>query len=93
MKSLFTKHPHSLGESYFEHLANAMRFGGYMILGGLACITHAIFPFIFKKTASNFLFKMTHTYIERNSCTNEKVVSLIQCIQEKSKKECREFEL
>ena len=93
MKSLFTKHPHSLGETYFEHLWNALIFGSLMIIGGVACIIHAIFPFAFKTTASNFLFKMTHTYIDRNPCTNEKVVSLMQRIEEKSKNEIREFEL
>lgn len=93
MKSIFTKHPHSLGESYFEHCWHALKFGGCMVIGGTACIIHAIFPFVFKKTASNFVFNMTHTMIERNACSDEKVVSLKQCIEKKSKSEFAGLEL
>jgi hypothetical protein len=55
MKSLadmFTRHPHSVGETYAEHAAFAGQFGVRMVLCGLACIVHAVFPFFFVKTAS-----------------------------------------
>ncbi len=48
----FTDHPASVGESYSDHLAHASGFGLRMIAGGLACILHGFFPFLFVKTGS-----------------------------------------
>jgi hypothetical protein len=50
---LFTDHPRSVGETYVQHLASAGRFGGRMILAGLACLLHSVFPFLFVKTGSD----------------------------------------
>lgn len=52
LQKLFTEHPASVGETYGEHLVMATRFGTRMILGGLACLLHGIFPFLFVKTGS-----------------------------------------
>ncbi len=48
----FLSHPHAMGESYGQHLGVASRFGLTMIAGGLACITHGIFPRAFTTTGS-----------------------------------------
>jgi hypothetical protein len=48
----FTEHPGSVGESYSEHLRHAAGFGASMIGGGLACLVHAILPFLFTHTGS-----------------------------------------
>lgn len=50
--NLFLQHPADVGESYGEHLLHAGGFGLRMVLGGLACILHGIFPFLFVKTGS-----------------------------------------
>ncbi|WP_309643935.1 DUF6356 family protein [Phenylobacterium sp.] len=52
MFDAFNRHPSDVGESYGEHLGQASRFGATMIVAGLACIVHAVFPFWFEKTAS-----------------------------------------
>ena len=52
MTSLFTQHPSDVGETYGEHLVHASSFGFRMILGGMACVLHGIFPFLFVKTGS-----------------------------------------
>ena len=49
---LFTDHPQSVGESYGEHLVTASGFGLRMVLAGLACMIHALLPFLFVKTGS-----------------------------------------
>lgn len=49
---LFLAHPASVNESYVEHMGIALRFGATMIVGGLACLAHAIVPAIFPRTAS-----------------------------------------
>lgn len=52
MRISFTEHPASVGETYFEHMAMASGFGLRMLLGALACLMHAILPFLFVKTGS-----------------------------------------
>lgn len=49
----FTDHPESVGETYFQHLRQASGFGLRMMLGGVACILHGIFPFLFVRTGSS----------------------------------------
>lgn len=53
MRISFTEHPAAVGESYGEHMAMAGSFGVAMILGGLACLVHALLPFAFERTGSN----------------------------------------
>lgn len=52
MRTLFTRHPGSVGESYWQHQRFALAFGGRMLVGGLACVVHGIFPFLFERTGS-----------------------------------------
>ena len=52
LKRLFTEHPASVGETYFEHLCTATGFAAQMMLGGAACFLHALFPFAFRRTGS-----------------------------------------
>ena len=49
---LFTEHPEAVGETYGEHLVMASGFGLRMIGAGLACLVHALLPFLFVKTGS-----------------------------------------
>ena len=53
LRHLFTEHPASVGETYFQHLWSAAGFAGMMFLGGMACLLHAIFPFAFLHTGSD----------------------------------------
>jgi hypothetical protein len=48
----FTEHPASVGETYGEHFATALYFGGRLMAAGLACVVHAVLPFLFTRTAS-----------------------------------------
>lgn len=52
LRRLFTEHPASVGETYLEHLCAATGFATRMILGGVACFLHALFPFAFRRTDS-----------------------------------------
>lgn len=58
MKHLFTEHPESVGETYVEHLGEAWSFSGAMLLGGLLCFVHGLFPFLFKKTGSQIITRL-----------------------------------
>lgn len=50
---LFTEHPASVNETYFQHFANSARFGLRMIGGGLVCFVHALLPGVFCTKASS----------------------------------------
>ena len=50
---LFQEHPASVGETYTEHLAFAVRFGGTLLLAGLACLVHGLLPWVWKTRASD----------------------------------------
>jgi len=50
---LFLHHPRSVGESYREHARTAAGFGAAMVVGGAACLVHAVLPTLFARTASD----------------------------------------
>ncbi|MBK2124065.1 DUF6356 family protein [Fangia hongkongensis] len=62
----FSKHLHEVNESYFQHLKEAAYCGGLMIIAGIACTIHAIFPFLLQKTASKILQKLQTRFTKRN---------------------------
>lgn len=64
LKSLFLDHPSSVDESYFGHMAFALRFCAMLTLAAGAALIHAIFPFLCERTASTIvknLYEKTHT--------------------------------
>jgi hypothetical protein len=83
MKNIFTDHPNSVGETYFQHMKFASHFGFNMLIGGLACLLHAVFPFLFVKTGSNVLLKMTHHFVERMPRIEGRVINLSRAIEQK----------
>ena len=57
-RSLFTEHPASVGETYWQHLASAWGFSWRMMLASLACLVHALLPFLFEKTGSRAITQL-----------------------------------
>lgn len=55
---LFIDHPRAIGETYAQHAATALSFGARMVVGGLACMVHAIIPGVFVKTASRTVVQL-----------------------------------
>lgn len=43
----FREHPASVGETYVEHFGVATSFGLSLTKAGLACLIHAVLPFLF----------------------------------------------
>lgn len=54
-----------------------------MVIGGIACIIHAILPFMFKKTGSDLLISMTQTFVDRMPEPDERVMCIHACIEKK----------
>jgi len=51
-KQLLTEHPHSVGETYSEHLRSAWSFAGSMMLGAICCWLHGLMPWLWVSSGS-----------------------------------------
>ena len=67
MANLFTDHPATVDESYSEHLVAAGGFGLQMIIGGIACLLHAVFPFMFEKTGSKIIITLHERMVTKRN--------------------------
>lgn len=72
VRDTFTQHPHSINETYTEHLRYAGWMGLRMAGAGLACVIHSIFPFLFEKTGSNMLQSLSNEFNERKNRQSNK---------------------
>ncbi len=61
---LFVDHPRSLGLSWLEHGAGAVRIGVKLIAAGLAALVHALVPGLFTDTAGRTVTETYH-YIQK----------------------------
>jgi hypothetical protein len=64
---IFLDHPHSIGESYFEHQQNALEFAGWMLLGSAACLIHALIPAVCRSTGSRTVGRLYRRMIVNRS--------------------------
>lgn len=73
LKNLFTEHPNSVNETYFQHMFYAFRCGSKLICSGLCCLVHGFFPFSFKTVASDTIINMyEHIKLRNPKCrTND----------------------
>jgi hypothetical protein len=69
-KNPFTSHPTEVGESYGRHLVHAGGSGLRLIGAGLACLVHAVLPFLFEHTASNTVRSMYRGITKRVDAPN-----------------------
>ncbi|MEM1402064.1 MAG: DUF6356 family protein [Pseudomonadota bacterium] len=56
---LFTAHPETVGETYFQHMGSALYFSCCMLLAGTACLLHGVLPFVFSSTGKDTI---SHLY-------------------------------
>ena len=60
---LFTDHPASVDETYFQHMKFALTFAFWLAVAAGAALVHAIMPALCETTASRIL-KRLHARIE-----------------------------
>ena len=53
-----TRHLDSVDESYAQHARHALSFAVHMFVGGLACLGHALCPFLFERTGSDTIRRL-----------------------------------
>ena len=58
MSVSFTQHPREVGETYGQHFLVATGFGLAMLVGGLACLVHAVLPFLCTRTGSGTIRRL-----------------------------------
>ena len=68
MTNIFTKHPEEVGETYLEHMYNALRYSFTFLLLCVVAFIHSIFPFLFTKTASCVIQEMARHIEKREKC-------------------------
>ena len=66
--NIFTKHPKEVGETYLEHMFNAVRFSLTFLLLFVVALIHSILPFLFTKTARCVVQEMAKHMEEREKC-------------------------
>lgn len=54
----FTDHPATVGETYWQHLTAASGFSWRLMAASLACLVHALLPFLFVKTGSRAITEL-----------------------------------
>ena len=55
---IFTQHPASVGENYLQHMGSALSFALPLLGAFLACLVHALLPFLFEKTGSRLIVRL-----------------------------------
>jgi Family of unknown function (DUF6356) len=64
---VFLAHPRTVGESYLQHSAFALRIGSRLLLAGMAALVHAIVPCLCESTASRIILAMNAEIVARRA--------------------------
>jgi hypothetical protein len=65
IRRLFHEHPAAVGETYSMHMIQAFRFGGRLIVAGMACFLHGLFPALFVRTGSRTVASLYESMMAR----------------------------
>ena len=70
---LFTRHPASVDETYFEHFVFATTTGARLVGAGAAALIHGVLPFAFETTASRMMKQLHHDLTHRGNNADDEV--------------------
>ena len=68
---IFRDHPTEVGETYTEHFAAAGGFGVKMVVGGVACMIHAVIPAAFVTTGSGTVKKLYDQMVAKRNAKRD----------------------
>jgi uncharacterized protein DUF6356 len=68
---VFLAHPRTVGESYLEHNAFALRIATRLLLAGSAALVHSIIPCLCETTASRIILAMNADIVARRAKANQ----------------------
>lgn len=66
IKALFTAHPATVDETYFEHMVFALGFAFWFFMAGAAALIHAFIPALCETTASDILKRLNDKIANRH---------------------------
>ncbi|MCY3621240.1 MAG: DUF6356 family protein [Gammaproteobacteria bacterium] len=69
--SFLTDHLDEVGESYWEHMLKATGFAVAMLVGGVACLVHALLPFLFVRTGSARIRHLHEVMVETRFASSQ----------------------
>ena len=75
---LFTEHPASVNETYFQHLASAWGFSFRMIGSGLLCLLHGLLPVVFRSRARETICDLHDRMVVNRRRPDEKAIAATQ---------------
>lgn len=55
LRTYFTAHPETVGETYGQHFRKAVVFAALMMGAGIACFIHALIPGVFVTKSSRII--------------------------------------
>lgn len=64
---IFLAHPHSVNETYFEHMRFALAVAGQLLLAACGALIHALLPCLFKTKASQIIIKLNKKVAPRKA--------------------------
>ena len=67
LKTKFTEHPATVGETYGEHFVSAMGFSLAMLRAAFCRAVHAVLPFLFVKTGSECITELHDRMVTNRS--------------------------
>ena len=79
----FANHLRQMQETYLQHFICASKLGLTMVFAGVACMLHAIFPFLFQETGSRYLFQLLREYVERTPFVDNRMRDLSEVLNKK----------
>lgn len=62
---MFTRHPATAGESYFQHAKFAFCCGVKLLILGVMAIVHGLLPFLFETSASEGIKNLIKCFEKR----------------------------
>lgn len=67
LQALFTEHPASINESYFQHFRHAMRYAGILGVTAAAAALHALIPCLCESTARQKIAALNEELTSRSA--------------------------
>ncbi len=64
-KRLFLDHPSAIGEGYWQHQRQALKFGVALVGAGCACLVHAVIPAFCVRTGSTTVANLHERMLSR----------------------------
>lgn len=68
LRRLFTDHPASVGETYFQHLGQAWSFSAELALAAVKCFLHGLLPCLFVREGSEAVDRLHRRMVTHRDC-------------------------